>query len=534
MTAKPKFLFDSRNVKAVLSKQQIHGIKVISGPKVEDEGEKGFRVFGSYVYRGQPLPGDIDGTQVYEFGSNKKGGASQEEAVKETIIILKETVKKILNTKDSYLGDIKIGVDPEIERIIIYLIDVINDYAFNEGPITEFIDVTLVSEGFVDELKKIKKIAEQMREHLKKTKQNVYPREKEDKLFEITIPQLLIHDYTVDYPKDYVSYIWNIAYQKNIISKEDHEEIKNLIPGKLKGKKGLTEFFTYCEFIRQLLILRWNRQEVLEGVKMIGNREISLYEAVDGSRSSYCPFGTFANGDGTCSAILDEKQKYTPSINDHIIKIDMFIVVSDKILEYSNVFTLLRKDEKGELIPMSYGRRWEPSEKGSHKLIRSLSIDMVQYYYETTDKYKKPMKYAKRMFVIALMTLDEKTGEKLVKLFRSDTNLLNYINGQIDLVIAMLTDQENPPMDVLFNQLEEQKFKISTIMDFDIDQNAFYDVINNIVSNKLSKKDMIYALTKIKKHFSEIIGDNVKKYLKKEKLWPGPHFSKQYLAFVYG
>ena len=161
-----------------------------------------------------------------------------------------------------------------------------------------------------------------------------------------------------------------------------------------------------------------------------------------------------------------------------------------------------------------------------------------QYGSEITDKYKKPMKLAKRMFVIAKMKKDKRVGDKLVTLFRSDINLLNYVAGQIDVVISMLEyiveKRKAPNINILYDQLDELKLRVSTIMDIEFDKDAFYDIINEVTKGDMKPKDMIDVLKPLKKHLLEIVGDYTKKYLKSNKLWPGPYFDTKNLIFMYG
>src|SRR5271154_628034 len=108
-----KHIFDRRNVDKFVTRDQIKGIQMISGPKGPDDD--GFSLYGSYLYRAQPWPSDIDGTQQYTFC--KKYPCSRSEAEKKLINLLQEVINKILNSKDFFLGDIKVGVDTEIEQV---------------------------------------------------------------------------------------------------------------------------------------------------------------------------------------------------------------------------------------------------------------------------------------------------------------------------------------------------------------------------------------------------------------------------------
>jgi len=181
-----KTIFESRNVNKVLSQKQIKAIEVITGPKTEDDD--GYHVYGSTLYRAQNWPSDTDGIQNYTFC--KKYGCDRKSAEKMGVKIIQEIVTKIINGKGTYLGDIKIGVDTEIEDTIEEIQDITQDGN--------------------------KKILKQWNELLSKNKKeyelskkiNYIGNASHTKLDEAIIPQLLIHGYEVDYPYNDVLNIW--------------------------------------------------------------------------------------------------------------------------------------------------------------------------------------------------------------------------------------------------------------------------------------------------------------------------------------
>lgn len=509
-------IFDRRNVEKVITRDQINGVQMISGPKGPDDD--GFIFYGSYLYRNQPYPSDVDGTQQYTFCKNVP--CSRTDAEKKLILLLKEVVSKILSTPDFYLGDIKAGVDTEIENVIYIIQNVL--YKDSIDPLWNA--------------------------YLKKSKKKDIKRISHTFFDEDKIPQLLIHGYEVTFPKQKVIDLWTDRYNKGIISDSTLEKLIRLIPGKIKGRSGIDQFFTYCEVVRNLLLLRWSDNEILQGFKMIGNREISLNHAIKYSVFYSCKqYETLK--DYYCINNKTKKLRKA-DMSPHIVKIDMFAVINGNIQEYSNLFRVLynnkdslEKDPNKRKDILTFGSDKQADEfisfgrgtSGDMKLLISdLTSDMTLYYVQATKKYKKPMKYAKRMFVISRLKRDKKIGQKFYELFHSDTNLLNSVNAQLDIVIAMLSEQKNPPIDILFNQLDEQKFRISKITEFDVGQDGFYDLINQIIKGTMSKKDMIESLTEVRKHYADIISENVLKYLKKKGLWPGPYFSKNNFEFIYG
>ena len=72
------------------------------------------RVYGSFNYRAQAFPGDLD---LVESVVLCPKGCSKETAIHHFKKVIQEIVRKISNTKDVYVGDIKLCVDPDIYAI---------------------------------------------------------------------------------------------------------------------------------------------------------------------------------------------------------------------------------------------------------------------------------------------------------------------------------------------------------------------------------------------------------------------------------
>jgi hypothetical protein len=500
--SKPSVL-QRRNVRRVLTKDQLRGIKLVTLQKSPDEDS--VMIYGSQLYQAQSHPSDLDLTQIFtickEFGCNANTARSK------IAIIIKEIVLQILNSNFAFLGDLKIGVDTEIEKIIWKIQNEIYP----------------------------KHISQQYLDFLKKKKKKLTIRYSHEKLDENEVPQLLVNNQTVNYPKNDILKLWKNAYENGIINKDDFKKIEDLIPGKIKGKDGLAKFFTYLEFIRNLYLLRWTGNEVIVGVKYVNNREITLLKAIDSAVFRTCDHDEEFYGESSeqCKNIKTGKLRNVDLIL-HLIKIDMFAITDGKYYEYSNLLTLWYTDDKKYKSAISLGSFGAYTESTKNKLISRLLTDSASYYYEITKKYKKAMKYAKRMFVISLLKNDEKVANKIAKLFKSDINLLNSINSQLDVVISVLINFKNAPIEIAYEQLDQQKFRMSTITEFDINREDFYKIINEIISGKLERKDIIDILIKLKKHYSEMIDEKVKSFMKKENLWPGPYFSTTDLEFIYG
>jgi len=501
-----KNVFKKREVNKVLTGDQIRGIEMITGPKIEDY-ESGYQIYGSYKYKSQQYPSDIDLSQIYEFFKNDKRGRTREEATNLIVKIIQETVRKISSTRDMYLGDVKIGIDKVIHEDIIVEQQ---DFVYEEIGIYKM---------WNDYLKKNK-----MKEETD-FKYYYYMREK-------AIPQLLINGYEINYPREKIIKLWKKVYDDGKISRDTYERIKEVVPTKLKGKSGIEKVFRYFEETRQALILRWTESEVMEGVKLVGNREITIHEAVNSAISIYCinRFDGDRGTDGECS-----KNGTTIQVS-HLIKIDMFAIVNGKIQEFSNTFSLRYRSKTRPNQMTNLTLSFEEDFEGdkSEDTRRSLLVDLTSYYYEISSKHKNMMKFAKREFVLAMLDDNKDIGVKLTKLFKSDINLLNYVYNQISVVVSILETRDDAPIDVIMRQLEALKFEISRITDLNVNESAFYELIDKIIKGDMTKDSVIEVLKELKEHVLKKINKEVQKYLKSVNLYPGPYVDKKYVEFVYG
>jgi hypothetical protein len=395
--------------------------------------------YGSFTYKAQPYPSDID---LYEnILINKNINITRDDAVLDAKYILQGIVQKIMNTPGYYIGEIKLCTNPQI-----YDYALVSDYG-------------QIHWGNIENNK------------------------------------------LMDYDESKIRNDINDMLQKNLISQEQFNELIN----KLKPKPSLAEYFEFMEVYRNLVILRWSGDEILRGYKIVnGNQKISIEFALEECNYEEEIVGTdqYAN-------------------EAELLKIDMFAPINGKYVEFSNLLVFSYKGLDNHKHLLTYGPSLDPND-----LTESLKRELASYYAHLTKKYTKPIKYAKRLFVLALMAEDQPLINKLVAFFHTDINKLSHLVSEIDLIAIMFNNYDSPPKDILLNQLENIKLELSTIIEVDIDLHKIVKILDKSVNGTYTRYQITDSLVSLKEELSEIVSNGTLKYLKQNKLWPA---SKKYL-----
>lgn len=382
-------------------KEILNEIKLLSFSR-----DKTATPFGSYIYRLQKYPGDLD--LVEEFTEC----CSLNDVVTKFSKALQNVVKKINKKRSHYFSEVKVGLD---ER------------------------------------------------------------------YDIDIGEMIDGNY---FPNPYLSYISNNLKNKKLLSKEENDIIQYIFSKvKKMGSLGPNEYDTIKYIFRERKILRWSDEEILKGIKKLpGNISVTLKKA------------------------LEDKTH---------IKIDMIVDLNGRLVEITNFFQLAYIDKKDEIHLVNIDL------EENHNIPVQLPIEIEKLYF--SNMFYSPFKMVKRMYSLGRHNMDNNLLNKIIPFVSSNTSLLYQIKSEIDTIILILEKMKSYPKKLIFDQLDEAKSRISTVLE--IPQDGLIQ-INNIIddiNNTAGKYDKINKLKKLKKLLVAYINMQTINYLQKNGLNPPPY-----------
>jgi hypothetical protein len=356
--------------------------------------------FGSFIFRAQYFPGDID---VIEFinvcDKDKKNCDSHTNLIIKTWKILISIIRKLEGNKHYYYSESKIGQDHR------YHFDV------------------------------------------------------DDPLFSEKVESL---------------------HHNKLLKDDEFNLIMNLYR---KGNLNELDKDTINEFFRLKYTLRWTKDEILNGYKMLEGRKVKY--------------------------IIDALNDFGP------IKIDLFAPINGNFIEITNFFVLVEFiNGKEHIVNIDFD--YLKSIKGQ---IKKLSSEL----------FFKPFKLAKRIWALSRYLNDKKVLKILTPLLESNSARIYQINSEIETLILMFERVNALPVDMILKQIDNFKSRLVLAYDINFDQKMIYGIIDKIVNDyhKLGPKDTIKLLKQIKDYLSDIINDYAINYMKKNKLYPVP---KKYIG----
>lgn len=381
--------------------ETIKNIKLLSFSK-----NKMASPFGSYIYRLQRFPGDVDLIEEFNECCSLKEVISQFERT------LKRVVRQILKSRYHYYSEVKAGLDIR--------------YDINIGTMTN----------------------------------GIY----------IPNPELSLITYTY--------------YEMDLLTLEEN----NIIQYILSNVKdfGSREYDTITFIYREHKILRWTAEEILKGSKNLpGSKKISLKQAL-------------------------HHQTY--------LKIDMIVALSSKLIEVTNFFQLAYEDKHGDihLINVDFSI--------NQNIPIQLPKEIEKLYF--SDMFYSPFKMVKRLYSLARHNNDKILLHKIIPFVSANASLLYQIKSEIDTILLVLERMKSFPKKLIENELDEEKLRISTILELSREELLqINDLINKINKTK-RKHDKMSLLKNLKKLIVAHINALTINYLEKVGLNPPPN---QYL-----
>ncbi len=350
--------------------------------------KKHAEVFGSFMYRAQSFPGDVDIHEVIDMCCSAK------DAAKKMASILKKIVKRIKDHRGYYFSEVKSG----------------NDLRF---------------------------------------------------------------ELDVDDPK----YLENLhhLYESKLVDEEEYKLLKDKERTTNNDAKEAIK-----EYIRNLYVLRWTQEEVLQGYKILrGNKKITLAESMN--------------------------------MPGHI-KIDMLAPINGRYNEITNFFVLAYHNKDDDYTYINI----DPSK------FNYVNAILEQIFKLSSKTYLSPFKLSKRMWGLSRHLKNEKMLELLTPLMQSGIARMNQIKSEIEVIQLILEKVKQPPMATLKKQIDEFKSRLAYVYDVSLgeQEQEIYSIIDEIVNGNIKVKNIGKYLEIIKDILKKKINSVALEFLKKNGLYP--------------
>lgn len=275
------------------------------------------------------------------------------------------------------------------------------------------------------------------------------------------------------YDYDYVTEQINELYKNKLLTSDDINELKKIV----KPNINSDDFDKLKEFFRLKSTIRWKRDEVIQGYKFLpGNQMITLLNAISHK---------------------------TP------VKIDVWAPINGKYIEVTNFFILTVADKM-----INFKFDYENQIK-----------DEIRKYFSKT--FWKPFKGAKRMWGLSRHNFNKQYLYLLTPLFQSGIANINQIASEIDTLISMYEKLTYLPTDIIQNQIDTFKTRLSNIDDISFDEKYVYLTIDKILSSH-ERSVIVKLLKELEKYFKNVVNEKTIEYLKYVRLYPiPPYFLKK-------
>lgn len=240
-------------------------------------------------------------------------------------------------------------------------------------------------------------------------------------------------------------------------------------------KAGIDERFPND---RNKYIVRWTDKELLQGFKILsGNKKITLEKAIQ---------------------------------DPTIVKLDVWAPVNGRYIEASNFMILIEEDKNGNITFLN-------GEQPDY--LNSIRQD-IQLYFSPEDL--NAFKATKREWLIAASLKDFKVLKLIDPLITGDTGLLYQVVSDIKTLIELLEKVKKPRYKFIFDEIDNFKYRLSFINEFQFNEQEIDDLIDNIINKQLKGQKLINQLEKILSHLMKILNEFTFGYDINYGLYPPP------------
>lgn len=263
-----------------------------------------------------------------------------------------------------------------------------------------------------------------------------------------------------------------ILYKNELLTSDEKNELVSLLSNMNKDN-----FDKLKEFFRKKYTVRWTPKEVLTGYKYLpGDKKYTFKDALK---------------------------------SNSMVKIDAFMPINGRYIEVTNFFVLvLKQGEKSKILNFKYDYENQIREE-------------IKKFNSKT--FYKPFKMAKRMWGLARYTQNFSDLEKLMPLFQSGVAIINQVLSEIETMILMYTDLKTIPSKTMDRQIDNFKYRLSGVYEFNFDNEMIDSLINDVLFSP-SREDKIILLEKLQKILKEIVNTETIAYLTKVGLYPVPGY----------
>lgn len=226
-------------------------------------------------------------------------------------------------------------------------------------------------------------------------------------------------------------------YKKGLLTDKEYGNLADLAPD---GKITPSEWESLNSELRKFYIVRWDLDELIDGVKILpGKHMIRLEDAIT---------------------------------DDSIVKLDIWAPLKGKYNEITNFFLIVLQNPDGSETVLN-------AELGDRT--KQLDKDIRKY---SSPEHRNSLKLAKRLWNKALTTKDVELYDALYPLFDSDATMLSQISSEIEVISNILEGLpiKDIPIKTLIKQIDGFKERITNTLEIQFNTKPLIKIINDILS----------------------------------------------------
>lgn len=295
-----------------------------------------------------------------------------------------------------------------------------------------------------------------------------------DNRYKINIGHLNKHGKLLSYNPTNIRATIIALEHKGLLTKEQ----KDIWLSKVIDQPLLQEYMALEKVVRSKYVIRWSIEELIKGEKEL-------------------PLGVMLSLENALSM-------------KSIVKIDIWVYLSGRYVEMTNWYMILYKDAKTRNIKNLSVK--------PEKYQSSLVKDLLYYNNPVVNKY---MKFAKRLWLYAVLKKDKKLMTSLYPLFSSGASKMYQIMGECETISLVLENVHKPDMTSIVSNIEDWKTRLGTVMSDILPipvAHNIYMKIDDMLAHKYDSAFLIFGLEEIHDKLNQFVNRFVKLYMKRNRI----------------